>query len=67
MAADYPVGFTPPADKTKRLAAGQLPKADAQPPLSSIPVEAHFFPSLGRRRTRARARRFHGDEQPGGR
>lgn len=63
-AADYPTSFTLPADKSKPVA--KLPKADAKPPLSTIPVEAHFFPTAGPAKGRALVvGGFHGDEQPG--
>jgi hypothetical protein len=63
-AADYPTTFTMPADKSKRVVTP--PKADAKPPLSNIPVEAHFFPTVGPAQGRALViGGFHGDEQPG--
>jgi hypothetical protein len=66
MAADYPTTFTLPADKSKRVPTGKLPKADPTPPLSNIPVEAHLFPSLWPTPRRALVLGgFHGDEQPG--
>ncbi|HKC65442.1 MAG TPA: DUF4157 domain-containing protein, partial [Pyrinomonadaceae bacterium] len=65
MAADYPTSFTLPADKTKPVAA--LPKADSQPPLSNIPVVAHFFPAIwaGTADRALVIGGFHGDERPG--
>jgi hypothetical protein len=63
-AADYPTSFTLPADKSKPVA--KPPKADAKPPLSTIPVEAHFFPTIVPAKGRALVvGGFHGDEQPG--
>src|SRR5262245_22051381 len=65
-AADYPTTFTMPADKSKRVAPKDLPNADASPPLSNIPIEAHFFPTLWPATGRALVLGgFHGDEQPG--
>ncbi|HKQ76798.1 MAG TPA: D-alanyl-D-alanine carboxypeptidase family protein, partial [Blastocatellia bacterium] len=65
-AADYPTTFTAPADKSKPMASKNLPKADATPPLSNIPVEAHFFPALWPAKGRALVLGgFHGDEHPG--
>jgi predicted deacylase len=65
-AADYPTTFTMPADKSKRVAPKDLPKADATAPLSNIPVEAHFFPTLWPAKGRAVVLGgFHGDEHPG--
>jgi predicted deacylase len=65
-AADFPTTFTRPASTSKPLPKDKLPRADAVPPLSSIAVEAHFFPSawptLGRALVLGG---FHGDEQPG--
>jgi hypothetical protein len=63
-AADYPTTFTLPADKSKPV--GRLPNPDSKPPLSNIPVEAHFFPTLFPAKGRALIiGGFHGDEQPG--
>ena len=65
-AADYPTTFTIPADKRRQVPLNKQPKADTAPPLSSIPVEAHFFPSMWPWANRALVLGgFHGDEQPG--
>jgi hypothetical protein len=64
-AADYPTTFTKPATMTAPL-RGRLPKADATPPLSAIPVPAYFFPSAWPTPGRALVLGgFHGDEEPG--
>ena len=63
-AADYPTALTLPKDKTKPVKP--LPAADKKAPLSTIPVEAHFFPAAGPAKGRAlMIGGFHGDEQPG--
>ncbi len=63
-AADYPKTFTMPVDTTKPVP--KPPKADQKPPLSNIPVEAHFFPTLWPAKGRALViGGFHGDEHPG--
>jgi hypothetical protein len=65
MAADYPSTFTLPADKTKPVS--KRPKADKTPPLSNIPVTAHFFPSIWPTVSQRALvlGGFHGDEHPG--
>lgn len=64
MAADYPTSFKVPADKSK--AVKDLPKPDTTVPLSNIPVNAHFFPSIGPAKGKALViGGFHGDERPG--
>ena len=63
-AADYPMKFKQPADKSKPVAP---PTADASPPASNIPLVAHFFPATWPTIT-GRALvlgGFHGDEHPG--
>ncbi|HEX7330243.1 MAG TPA: DUF4157 domain-containing protein [Pyrinomonadaceae bacterium] len=65
MAADYPTTFTVPTDKTKKVK--KLPKADATPPASNIPVVGHFFPApfAGNADRALVVGGFHGDEHPG--
>jgi hypothetical protein len=64
FAADFPTTFTLPKDTSKPVAT--LPKVDKVPPLSNIPVEAHFFPPARPAQGRALViGGFHGDEQPG--
>lgn len=64
MAADYPSTFKVPADRTKPVK--DRPKADTTVPLTNIPVNAHFFPSIGPAKGKALViGGFHGDERPG--
>ena len=66
MAADYPSTFKMPADKSKPISPEPKTTPDSPVPLSNIPVEAHFFPSVMLAKGKALVvGGFHGDERPG--
>jgi hypothetical protein len=63
-AADYPTKMDPAVDKTKPI--GKIPPPDNPAPLSNVPIEAHFFPSIWPGKGTALVMGgFHGDEHPG--
>lgn len=66
MAADYPSTFKLPADKATPVKPEPKTTPDKTVPLSDIPVEAHFFPSVMIAKGKALVvGGFHGDERPG--
>ncbi|WP_298734426.1 DUF4157 domain-containing protein [uncultured Chitinophaga sp.] len=66
MAADYPSTFKKPTDTSRLISPEQKTTPDSPVPLSNIPVEAHFFPSVMPAKGKALVvGGFHGDERPG--